>query len=469
VTQDYQLLVIGAGPAGMAAATTAAGLGIEVTLLDEQPAPGGQIYRAIETAPESRAGLLGEDYRQGADLVRGFRASGAGYLPETQVWSLSAEDDGSCRVGLLHQGRARLVKAQRVILAGGAMERPVPFFGWTLPGVINAGAAQILLKTSGLVPNRPTVIAGTGPLLLLLAWQYLRAGVQVEAVLELAPRSNLWRAAPRLPSALRAGHYITRGLKYLTALRRGAVPVRYGVSGLRALGETRLEALQYSGGGHRHEIPVHTLLVHFGLVPNTQLTEAAGCRHLWDDGPQCWRPEVDFWGNTSVPGVGVAGDNAVIGGARSAAHAGRLAALEAAHALGRLTRRERDLQGRADRRWMLADLRVRPFLEALHRLPDSLLATAEDATLVCRCEEVSAGQIRQAVRDGHRDPNQVKFITRCGMGPCQGRQCSLAVSQILAAETGRPVASHRPFRVRPPIRPLSLAELADLEAGEEPT
>jgi NADPH-dependent 2,4-dienoyl-CoA reductase/sulfur reductase-like enzyme len=468
VSAHYPLLVIGAGPAGLAAATTAAHRGLEVTLLDEQPAPGGQIYRSIEEAPKPRAELLGADYRRGAELVRAFRASGAQYLSETQVWSLSRRDNCGCAVGTLRQGLARLVSAQRVILAGGAMERPVPFPGWTLPGVMNAGAAQILLKSAGLVPNQGTVIAGTGPLLLLLAWQYLRAGVKVEAVLELAPQRNLWWAAPRLPSALRAGHYITRGLKYLAALRRGGVPVRYGISGLRALGGNRLEAVQYYRGGRRYEIRSASLLTHFGVVPNIHLTEAAGCRHFWDDGQQCWRPELDTWGNTSIPGIGVAGDNAAVGGALSAAHAGRLAALEAARALGRLDQDERDRQSREDRTWMLADLRIRPFLEALHRLPDSLLATPDDRTLVCRCEEVSAGEIRQAVRDGHRDPNQVKFLTRCGMGPCQGRQCAHAVAHILAVETGQPVAGQRPFRVRPPIRPLSIAELAALESIEDP-
>jgi NADPH-dependent 2,4-dienoyl-CoA reductase/sulfur reductase-like enzyme len=466
VSEVCELLVIGAGPTGLAATATAAALGVEATLLDEQPNPGGQIYRAVEAAPESRGQVLGPSYREGMELVRAFRDSGTRYLPDTQVWSLSREADTGFQIGTLHQGNARLIRARRVILAGGAMERPVPFPGWTLPGVMNAGAAQILFKASGLVPDRAPVIAGTGPLLLLLAWQYLRAGVEVEAVLELAPRSNLWWAALRLPEALRAGHYITRGLKYLTALRRGGVPVRYGVSGIRALGRRRLEALEYRRGGRWHRIGLDTLLVHFGLVPNTHITEAAGCRHFWDDAQQCWRPAVDAWGNSSVPGIAVAGDNATIGGARSAVHSGRLAALEAAHALGLIDRWERERRARADRAWMSADLRIRPFLEALHRLPDSLLATPDDATLVCRCEEVTAGEIRAAVRAGHRDPNQVKFFTRCGMGPCQGRQCGAAAAQIIAAETGRPVGEQPPFRVRPPIRPLSLGELANLQEAE---
>lgn len=455
----FPLLVIGAGPAGLAAATTAAGLGLEVAVVDEQPAPGGQIYRAIERAPKDRAELLGADYRYGARLVGAFRASGAEFLAETSVWSL----DDERRVGLLHRGRASMVSADRVIIASGAMERPVPFPGWTLPGVMNAGAAQILLKGSGVVPADGTVIAGSGPLLVLLAWQYLRAGVQVKAVLEVSPRGNLWQAVPRLPSALIAGHYLTRGLRYLAALRRGGVPVLYGISGLAAVGEGHLEAVEFSRGGRRERITTGSLLSHFGLVTNVHLGEAAGCRHAWDLRQQTWRPLLDAWGNSSVPGIAVVGDGAGIGGARSAEHAGRLAGLEAVHALGWISRRNRDAQGRVDRNWLAADLRIRPFLEALHRLPEDLLATSDDATLVCRCEEISAGRIRQAVREGHTDPNQIKFLTRCGMGPCQGRQCAHAVAHIVAAQVRGSVADQRPFRVRPPLRPLSIAELAGLE------
>lgn len=458
-----ELLVIGGGPAGLTAATTAARLGIYTTLLDEQPAPGGQIYRGVEEAPKPRAELLGPDYQRGARIVQAFRASDAKHLPETTVWSLGP--DG--KVGILRDGQARIIQASRIILACGATERAVPFPGWTLPGVMNAGAAQILLKSSGVVPADGLVIAGAGPLMLLLAWQYLRAGVRVKAILELSPHVNLWHAAPRLPSALLAGHYITRGFRYLLDLRIGGIPVHFGVSGLRALGEEQLNAIEYLHHGRCHTLPTGQLLIHFGLVPNTHLTEAAGCRHIWNPGQQCWLPATDDWGNTSASGIAVVGDNATIGGARAAEHAGHLAALEAARALHRLNTTERDRQGKDDRGWMRDDLRIRPFLEALHHLPESLLATRDDDTLVCRCEEVTAGQIRQAVREGHTDPNQVKFISRCGMGPCQGRQCAHAVAHIVADETKRPISEQTPFRVRPPVRPISIAQLATLEPSKE--
>ena len=465
--QSYQLVVIGAGPGGLCTAITAANLGMDVVVLDEQPSPGGQIYRAITNTPAHRLALLGADYQRGKDLVEAFGGSGAKYLSDTTVWSLNSRR----QIGILRHGQASIIEAERVIVASGAMERPVPFPGWTLPGVMNVGAAQILLKTAGVVPANGTVIAGTGPLPLLVAWQYLRAGVSVKAVLELSPGSNLWRAAVRLPRALAAGDYIRRGLKYTLDLHKGGVPIYYGISKLQAQGKNHIEAVEYGwdflGFSRRETITTDSLLVHFGVIPRTNLTKAAGCNHIWDRGQQCWRPQVDMWGNTNVPGLGIVGDNAGIGGARSAEHSGRLAALEAAQSLDIISTQERDRQGKNDLNWMLKDRRVRPFLEALYRLPDSLLVPQDDKTLVCRCEEISAGQIRQAIREGHQDPNQVKFYLRCGMGPCQGRQCALAVAHIVAAENKYPVSEYTPFRVRPPIRPLSIAQLANLGRGDE--
>ncbi len=458
----YMLAVIGAGPAGLAAASLAAGQGIEVALFDEQPAPGGQIYRGIESAPPQRAAQLGAEYLRGEELVRAFRASGAQYFPDTRVWSLNPQRE----IGLLQEGRPQMVTADQVLIAGGAMERPVPFPGWTLPGVMNAGAGQILFKAHGIVPVDGVVLAGSGPLLLLLAWQYLHAGVEVQALLDLTPMVNHLFALPRLPRALLARHYLTKGLFYKRDLKRAGISTLHNVSGLRAHGRDRLEAVGFRHRGRCETLATELLLIHFGVIPATHLTRVAGCRHDWDRGQQCWRPRVDAWGQTSVPGILVAGDGAAIGGARTAEHAGRLAALQALHALGRLDTGSRDRLGRQDRKWMQEDLHIRPFLESFFRISDAMLRVPDDDTLVCRCEEVSAGTVRAAVANGHLDSNQVKFLTRCGMGPCQGRQCSQAVAHIIAAASGKAVAETGHYRERPPVNTLTLAQLATLYPEE---
>lgn len=460
----YQLLIVGGGPAGFSAATVAADHGLDVALLDEQAAPGGQIYRAMESVPEQRALQLGDEYQRGRALVQAFRSSGAAYFPRTQVWSVSPDRE----IALTQQERCRILTADQVLISVGAMERPLPFPGWTLPGVMTAGAAQILFKAHGMAPDAGVVMAGTGPLLLLLAWQYMHAGVKVETILDTAPRSNLLHALPHLPKAMLAAHYITKGLKYQRDLVASGVSIRQNVQELRARGEHDLESVSFRHKGREQQLKTGFLLTHFGLIPNSHLARSAGCEHYWDNSQQCWRPELDSWGNSSRAGILIAGDSSGIGGARTAEHAGRLAAFQALYALGVLDQQQRDRLAARDRNWMNKDLWIRPFLEGLFRIPRSLLAVADDETVVCRCEEVTAGQIRQAVTEGHGDSNQVKFLTRCGMGPCQGRQCSDPVAQVVAAAGGTRMKKAGYYRVRPPVTPLTLGQLADLYRAGKP-
>ena len=461
--EHHELIVIGGGPAGLATAATAAQAGIECLLIDEQASPGGQVYRSVQTVPEQRAELLGPDYQCGRELVENFNASDAKYLPGTAVWNLT----GQREIGILRDEHASLMRAERVIISSGAMERPVPFPGWTLPGVMNAGAGQILLKSSGLIPNNGVVLAGSGPLLLLLACQYLRAGVTINAILDMTPQNNFWHALPYLPAALLAHHYIIKGLRYEWQLIRARVPFFKGISGLRAIGSDSIEAIEFDYRNTKKRIETPLLLSHFGVIPDSHLSRCAGCDHCWDEAQFCWRPVTDAWGNSSLDGIAIVGDGAGISGAVAARHAGRLAGFESARALGRMSTSQRDEAGRQDRRWLRHDLRIRPFLQAMFRLPPKLMKEPEDATLICRCEEISAGEAREAIRAGHRDINQVKFLTRCGMGPCQGRQCNNALSQLVAHELDIDMMAAGGYRIRPPIRPLSIAQLAALQAGGE--
>ncbi len=460
--KHYQFLIIGAGPAGLAAATTAANHGVSCALLDEQSEPGGQIYRSIESVSNQRAEQLGSEYQRGKTLAAAFRQSNAEYFPATRVWSLNKEK----QVGVTTQDNSRIITADQILLASGAMERPVPFPGWTLPGVMQAGAGQILFKSAGVVPSNGVVLAGSGPLLLLLAWQYMQIGVDIKAILDVTPLSNHLLAMPKLPRALLAHHYLTKGIGYQIDLRRAGIPSKIGVSEIQAEGDEHIQSVQYKHLGRQHRIDTDLLMTHFGVIPHIWLTQAAGCKHQWDSSQQCWRPEHDIWGNTSLDGILVAGDGAGINGARSAEHAGRLAGLEALYALDVISKPERDRQSKNDRKWMQDERHIRPFLEAYFAIPQSMLATPNDDTIVCRCEEITAGQIRKAVDIGHNDSNQVKFLTRCGMGPCQGRQCTNAVAHIVAATGGETISNTSHFRGRPPVTPLTLSQLASL-SGEE--
>lgn len=461
--QHYSLVIIGAGPAGLSAAVVAAQHGVDVALLDEQSAPGGQIYRAMESIPPERAKLLGEEYRRGSKLVSALRHSNVDYFPNTQVWSLNYQRE----IGLLSGKSTDIITADQVLLASGAMERSLPFPGWTLPGVMTAGAGQILFKAHGIVPADGVVLAGSGPLLILLAWQYLHAEVKIKAMLDLTPMRNHLRALPYLPRALLARHYLSKGMLYKKDLKQAGISMLHNVSQLQAIGEQQLESVSFLHKGQQQTINTDLLLTHFGVTPRIHLSQAAGCLHHWDKHQQCWRPQLDAWGNSSVNGILIAGDGAGIGGARTAEHAGRLAALQVMCALGQIRSSERDVKACDDKKWMHEERHIRPFLDAFFFIPGKLLNVPDDNTMVCRCEEVTAGEIRQAVADGFGDSNQVKFLTRCGMGPCQGRQCAEAVAFIVAAASGKSLPECGLYRGRPPVTPLTLGQLASLYPEEQ--
>ncbi len=457
------LAIVGAGPAGLAAAATAAGLGLSVLMLDENPGVGGQIYRAIMANPVPDKALLGADYWRGEALARTAAASAAQHAAGAIVWSVSPVDGASHEIGVSMAGRSRIITAREVMLATGALERPFPIPGWTLPGVMSCGGAQTALKASGLVPQGRVVIAGCGPLLWLIAWQYLNAGVPIAAILDTTPRANWLAALPHLPAFL-ASPYLAKGLKLMRAVR-AKVRVVSGIEALRAEGTDKVEAVTYTKAGRAQRMAVDMLLLHQGVVPNINLSNAIGCRHVWDDVQLTWKPATDGWGATSVAGISVAGDGAGIAGAEAAAERGRIAALGAVHRLGRIDTATRDRAAAAQRATLARFERGRGFLDTLYR-PAKVFRVPEGDTIVCRCEEVSAERIRATVPLGATGPNQMKAFLRCGMGPCQGRLCGLTVAELIADARGVAVCDVGYYRLRPPVKPIALGELAAMPKTE---
>ncbi len=456
--QSFDLAIVGAGPAGLAAGALAGELGLSCVLLDEQPEPGGQIYRALgrmAARDPDRLAIFGAGYRHGLSLLDGLDRAGLDYRPGTLVWQI----DPPGRLWTLRDGRCQQIEAARLLLCGGALERPVPLPGWTLPGVLGAGAAQILLKGAGLVPDGPMVLVGNGPLLYLLLAQYQAAGAAPAAVLLTDGFADWLRAARHLPGFLSSGA-LPEAVKLLAALRRSGARILHRVSEVAILGETAVEAVSFLSKGRRETIPAKLVCLHEGVVPNPQLTRLIGCAHRWDQRQQAFLPILDRWCNTTVEAVQVAGDGGGIAGAQAAASTGRIAVLEAARALGRLTGEERDAHAAAERRKLARLLRGRPLVDALYG-PRLIRRPPADDTIICRCEEVTAGQVRQAVREGCQGPNQAKSFLRCGMGACQGRFCGLTVTQIIAAERGASMDDVGYYRIRPPLKPIELGALAE--------
>jgi NADPH-dependent 2,4-dienoyl-CoA reductase/sulfur reductase-like enzyme len=450
MTETVDLAVIGAGPAGLAAAMEGWHHGLAVTLIDEQPAPGGQIWRGIEAAQGAAA--LGADYAAGRDPVRALRASGVRYRPSSTLWHL--DPDGE--LSLVRDGATARVVAERIVLATGAIERPVPIPGWTLPGVMTAGAAQIMLKTAAAAPDGPTALAGQGPLFWLIAQQLIAAGAPPALMLETRRTPVLPTALAHLGGLWRGRAWALKGRAMMRAVGRAGVRLVRGVRGLRAEGGRRLERVVWDGGQH----DAATLLLHEGVIPNVQVTLALGLAHDWDEAQLCWRPRTDAFGATSAERIAVAGDGAGIAGWQASAALGRLAGLDAVYRLGRIDRTRRDAEAASSLAELDRARAIRPFLDALYRPAPELLAPPDPATIVCRCEEVTAGQVRAAARLGATGPNQAKAYLRCGMGPCQGRLCGPTVAGLIADERGMSIAQAGTYRPRAPYKPLTVAELA---------
>jgi NADPH-dependent 2,4-dienoyl-CoA reductase/sulfur reductase-like enzyme len=339
----------------------------------------------------------------------------------------------------------------------------MPVCGWTLPGVMTAGAGQILLKQSGVLARR-AVLVGSGPLLYLIAAQMVRAGTPPLAMVETQTRGDMMRAARHVGGALRGWPYLVKGVGMLAEIIRARVPRYVGASGIAIEGDARAEAVTFTTRGKAQRIACDTVFLHHGVVPNTQAARSLGVTHAWDAAQACFVPKVDGWGQSDVAGVFIAGDGAGIGGAKAAEYTGALAVLKIAEDAGRLSASARDTQAAPLRAALSREMAARPFLDRAYP-PYAAALAPDDATVICRCEEVTAGDIRGYARLGCQGPNQAKAFGRAGMGPCQGRYCGLTVTALLAEANGQTRDQTGYLRIRPPLKPVTLGELAAMGDG----
>lgn len=463
----YDIIVIGAGPAGMATAYEASTHQLNVLLLDEQPECGGQIYRSISSLKKYRnkdLELLGKDYQHGLSLTEKIQQCNIDYQAGASVWNLNSAD---ISVNYSQHGKSFLVRAKKIVIATGAMERPMPIPGWTMPGVMGAGAAQIVLKSSGMTPDGAIVLAGCGPLLLLCASQLVKAGANVVAVLETVNWRNYLQGSTGILQALLAPEYLIKGMRIKLDLKRQGIPIHTDVRKISAQGTEHIESVSFRSGKSEISLPANSLLLHQGVIPNTALTRQAKLKHSWNKQQQAWQADSDNWGRSSNPNILIAGDGAGIFGAKNAEFSGRLTGLELAYQLGALNQQQRDksAQPYKFKRWR--DRKVRKMLDRLYP-PRQLNEITTNETLVCRCYEISKQQIVESIKQHNcTTADQVKSYLRCGMGPCQGRMCGATINGIIAQELNSPVEKIKYFNIRPPIKPITLNELSFLNIDKE--
>ena len=464
------LVVVGAGPAGLAAACSAARAGVDVIVLDESGAPGGQIYRQLPATFDVReAGVLGVDHADGRALLDEVAALGPriAIWCEAVVWSVF----GDRQLAVARGRDLILLEADAIVVAAGAYDRPVPVPGWTLPGVLTAGGAQVLLKSQRVLPGRRVLLAGTGPLQLVLANQLLDAGAEVVAVGEASGRFAHLRHVPALlaePALLR------RGLAYRRRLRRAGVPFLSGhvIESIDGDGRverarlTQVDAQWRRRPGPTRTFSVDTVCLGYGFVPRAELCGLLGCRLRHDAEVGGWVPAFDDDMATDRPGVFVAGDGAGVAGALVARAEGALAGIGAAARLGGISPRQARASAAPFRRRLRDLRRFRRALDAISRVRGGLYADIADDTIVCRCEEVTAGAIREAAREGTVDLTDVKKRTRAGMGHCQGTMCTPTMQWMLGGVHGLDPGAVGGMTPRPPVRPIPLAVLLAGEGGE---
>ncbi|MEU9004525.1 NAD(P)/FAD-dependent oxidoreductase [Streptomyces sp. NPDC059982] len=478
------LAIVGAGPAGLAAAVTAARLGLRVTLLDAGERPGGQFYRHPAAGLGAlRPQALHHDWRAFATREAALRAHVAAgridHLPFHHVWTVVPDGDGGWTLHAVAgpEERAATVGARAVLLATGAYERQLPFPGWTLPGVVGAGGAQAMLKGGLVLPGRRVLVAGSGPLLLAVAGSLAAAGATVPAVVEAASYTAY---ATRGPALLRNPAKLAEGATYggallrhgIRLLTRHAVTAAHGRDRVEAVTVARLDRDWRPLPGTGRRIPCDALAVGHGLVPQLELATGLGCATLRSpDGTVAL--ELDAEQRTSVPGIWSAGETGGIGGAQLALTEGEIAAhaiaahataahASAAHAVAPRAVAAAPVPAALTRR----RARLRAFAAAMaaaHRPGAGWTGWLSDATVACRCEEVPAGRIREAVEElGARDARTVKLLTRAGMGWCQGRMCGPAVA-ALAGEEQAP--DRRPLSCPVPLRHLAALPPGPAAAG----
>jgi NADPH-dependent 2,4-dienoyl-CoA reductase/sulfur reductase-like enzyme len=450
---EPRIIIIGAGPAGTRAAQACVAAGVRPVVIDEGRRDGGQIYRRQPdnfTRPYTK--LYGTEAGRAHAVHETFDGlKGAiDYRPEMLVWNIAKDHVWTASATV-----QAAIPFDALLLCTGATDRLMPVKGWQFAGAYSLGGAQVALKSQAVSIGRKVVFMGSGPLLYLVASQYMEAGADVAAVLDTSPFSARVKA---LPDLLAMPSVLWNGVKLTQALKRAGVAVHLGVTPVEIMGDAQagVRSIRFhAASGQEETVACDAVAMGYHLRPETQLADLARCAFAFDAGTRQWLPERDGDGRSSVAGVYLAGDGAKILGARSAEASGRLAALAALADLGLPVDKGEMTSLRGD---VANYAKFARGLAKAFPWPAAQATTLPDDAVLCRCEGVTAGDLRAVMREtGAQEANRAKAFSRVGMGRCQGRYCGLAAAELIAAEAGIPVEQVGRLRGQAPVKPLPIA------------
>lgn len=452
---DPDVLVIGGGAGGLSAAIAARKAGASVVVLDERKVPGGQYFK--QSASGDR---LDRQQTEGAELIAAAQASGAEIIGGVEIWGAF---DGPLILAE-KEGAALVARPRMVIVATGAYERPVMVPGWTLPGVMTTGAAQTLWRSYRSLPGKRVAVCGSGPLNLQVALELAEGGAEVLLVAEAAPPMRRHPLCA-LALALAGPQLARRGLAILSGLRRHGVAVRHETRLVRVGKDgAALAAVFADRNGDERTVTLDALCMNSGFEPQNEILRLLGADMRYDPAFGHLRCERDARMQTSVPGLFAVGDCAGLGGAPAAMVEGRIAGNAAAQAAGHGD--ARDLF--AEQRTLDGHRRFQRRLWQLYEPGPLAMREQPDETILCRCEEITLGQIRAELVDAPGHVGTVKRATRIGMGRCQGRYCGPVAARMVAEVNGAEIGDRSHFAPRVPIKPVGIgAIMAAQEALDE--
>ncbi|MFD2057435.1 FAD-dependent oxidoreductase [Mesorhizobium calcicola] len=445
-TLPPRIVIVGAGPAGIRAAATLVEAGLHPVVIDEGQRAGGQIYRrppaGFTRTPEQ---LYGSEAAKAGALHAHFdRLAAEGRLTHCAASSVIAVHEG--RLHMLGEGGVQMIGYDRLIVATGASDRVAPVPGWQSAGAYSLGAAQIALKAQGVALGRRIVLIGSGPLLTLVGAQLVEAGADVVAVLDTSPwrqqMRGLWELAARPLVAL-------RGLA-LRARLGGRYHAGVTLERIEADGKGVTAMRWRDAGGRERLTPCDMIGMGWHLRAEAHLADLAGCAFIYDEQWRQWLPKTDEMGRAGN-GVYLAGDGVRLLGADGAEIAGRLAAAVCLADLGHPAPTTN-----ADLRKLARLERFARGLACAFPWPAAMVRALPDEAIVCRCENVTAGAVRESAGFGGAEANRVKSLSRVGMGRCQGRYCQLAAVELVATQAGCTPDAVGRFRGQAPVRPAPI-------------